>query len=995
MARILSPGKGMPRFQQPGATIQVVVEGAAFTSGWTLALKTFDMGSSDAGWVLTSLNAVTSGGNTTITGTIPAACTPELLDLHVTHSSTGTMIARQSVAVVETMNPTAALLIFLSDSHGRTDTVDSSAADDEKRGQYRTWKNIEDQNQVWNLLNPRCILNGGDTTFKLNADGLTQATSADVFARYDQATRPLRVPMITVTGNHDLGKVGTVGRSQALLDQWQAVFGGVMYGVVPLATGLDVIAHDYGDPAAKTWAASTLASNTNHCILLQHHSDWNGIVPANNNDYELGLQGHLHRNEVVRSSPRFQMVFPNHKWGCACPIVYSRSGSVWSYSGTTWPANSSVEKKIINDYGTSAKLRASYSQPQGGTANSQVVTIVNELDFGSTDGRVRLVMTRGTYSAAGATILKQYDIGSSQTVVLCKVSIPAASGGTPSTTTVTLTQTSGPPPPTDPPPPTSTGGALKAVLFNGLPSQDANGVSLSPSREAFFVSAGVCGLLIIRTRSDLGGSNPWPAFKTAGYTGPALLYQRPPTEIQLRTTNNGSLLGSQLNDGTNDRTLYNDMINDSATRLYSNSARTAIITSISGDGDTFDPAHPKVRAFVLASVLRQFTQYLAGESQVKGIFFDNCGIWANIKSVGAGVWGNGVQYTASTLDAAEQALLADIRSHLQTNLGGTPGTSWVMAGNLLADSQERSWTAWPLDGIMDEAIVRGYLTQSNTTQYDSAARQQAVIQRAREFLLQGSRTFLMSVHQAVNGSSSDHPYGLGVTLACMAPGNTPAGIPRTMYRMARSDQYGRWFPTNNDYTASGQPQNEPAFPTATLVTRVFEQQLLRIDLSTQVVTYEALPNEPDPTPPSSTEYTASVVGVRASTPTGAQRSGELLPVDGSPRAMLLLRIVLAAPLTSPNSAVLAMPVAVGGAATVHAQLVESFDPATVTWNTRPAARSQSYVVGLTALTANTSAQLDVTAVLRQAVGLSTVHLALLIDADTDVVLYPTATLVLR
>jgi hypothetical protein len=162
----------------------------------------------------------------------------------------------------------------------------------------------------------------------------------------------------------------------------------------------------------------------------------------------------------------------------------------------------------------------------------------------------------------------------------------------------------------------------------------------------------------------------------------------------------------------------------------------------------------------------------------------------------------------------------------------------------------------------------------------------------------------------------------------------------------------------------------------------------------RLVTYEEVPNVPDPTPPSAGQIVGVAVGIRAATPAGAQRAPELLALDGAPRAMVLLRFTLPAAATQINSAVVAIPVAIGGAATPHAQLVDAFDAATVTWATAPAPRSQSYPTGVTQLTASTTAQLDVTQVVRQGAGQATLCMALILDADTDVVLHPAATLVI-
>ncbi len=73
-------------------------------------------------------------------------------------------------------------------------------------------------------------------------------------------------------------------------------------------------------------------------------------------------------------------------------------------------------------------LYASYYNKNNGTAEFNVATVTNTLDFNFYDGRIKFVMKRGEYELGdGAQMLSQYDSADGlSTIVLAKVNIPAA-----------------------------------------------------------------------------------------------------------------------------------------------------------------------------------------------------------------------------------------------------------------------------------------------------------------------------------------------------------------------------------------------------------------------------------------------------------------------------------------------------------------------------------------------------------------------------------------
>lgn len=985
-AQIMVPQRGVPGLAASGQTITITIRGASYGSGWSAVCKSDLMTGADAGWPLTNITAATSGGNTTLTATIPSTISPELLDLFVSHASVGTLVAYHAVKVRTDANPTTLKIGLRTDTHVRTDSVSSSGTDEEKRAQYRTDDNLEDQNEAWSLLNPDFILNAGDLGYAVDASGDTKVNGSDS-AKFVQLTRPMTVAEFIVMGNHDSGRK-EYPNAIRYEDDWEKNIG-QRYGVQQLTANLRLVWHDYTDDTNGGSKDTTLAnlgsSFTGSTLVLQHHdSNWYAVDLKTRTDFLFCLIGHDHHTEIRRTTPRVQMLSANHKWGQSYIMTLTKSGNTWGY-GSSLDGVGGV--KFVGDYG--AKLcQAQYSKPSDGTSLTQTVNIKNDIKFGNSDGRVRLVMKSGTYSvnSGTATILFQYQLaGAGKTVVIVRVNIPANGSASFGVTS------SGAPPEDDPEtPPDTTSRKLPYAAFYGQQTTNANGAALSPSPEA--VLAPVTGLYIIRTRSDIGTGNPYDEWIAAGGTDKALLYQRPPTEVQV----GGDLRGSQLwPDVSILQAVYDAMVNDPATRLYGakssgGTLSQALTSGSNADIKRFDPAHSKVRAFAKAAVLWHATTY----TWLKGIFFDNVGVFGNADDTTGKVFSGGAytanngEYSSSTLDAQEQALLLEVRSHLDANLPSN--RKFILGGNLLSGSQQRDYRPWPLTILMWEAAV-GYVQSSGL---HSADRTEAMIQRAREFLNASPNNGMIFVGQGNDSNdTSAFTKAFGMALVCMQAGTTPEGFPRTTFRGTNYNQYGRYAAFDTEYGDIGLPKAEPIISGNT-AKRTFTQGEITLQTDTKVWTKQTLPpDDVDPTPPEGQiEFPATLVGVRADLPNDAIRNGSVIAIDGNPRAAVLVKVALRAGLPAPTKVILAVPVELGSPATPHVQLVEAFDESTVTWATRKPALSQSYSTNVPALVGDTTVELDVTEIARRRVG-DTLYMAILMDAEQEPLIFPYATLV--
>jgi hypothetical protein len=203
-----------------------------------------------------------------------------------------------------------------------------------------------------------------------------------------------------------------------------------------------VLMHDWSDSSLKTWAATDYSvalsdPGIKYRLVGQHYNTDQAFVPS---FCDLMLLGHGHSTATVQSSPYYIYEDgPAFKYGTCGFFNFRRAQKGWTCDQTASPRNTGKDVwPLFTDNGVTRKVRS--NQPDAMNITSGSVTITNDLPENFYDGRVRFILSPGTYnSVTNGNILAQYGcLSGTKTAVLVRVSIPASG---------TITVTMGPPEP--------------------------------------------------------------------------------------------------------------------------------------------------------------------------------------------------------------------------------------------------------------------------------------------------------------------------------------------------------------------------------------------------------------------------------------------------------------------------------------------------------------------------------------------------------------------
>jgi hypothetical protein len=312
-----------------------------------------------------------------------------------------------------------------------------------------------------NLINPRCVIITGDQIdFNGALDGwnnwanwgysphgkklFTAEETTNLEYRlsdmYKDCHEGYHVAYAETPGNHDVPPRGKVLHGAQI--DWHPISIGIyekLFGQRSWSFRMGdfyVLMHDWSDEGLREWAATDYAAalkdpTIKYRLVGQHFwKSWNGgpsgTSPFVPDTCDLMLIGHGHVTKTVQTSPYY--IYENRAafvYGTAGFFNFRRTTNGWTCDQT---ASLRDEQKdvfpLFTANGITKKVRTDQPDPMNVTTNQ--VTVTNDLAENFYDGRVRFVLSKGTYHVENGTVLSEYDCANNtKTAVLVRVNIPA------------------------------------------------------------------------------------------------------------------------------------------------------------------------------------------------------------------------------------------------------------------------------------------------------------------------------------------------------------------------------------------------------------------------------------------------------------------------------------------------------------------------------------------------------------------------------------------
>lgn len=306
-------------------------------------------------------------------------------------------------------------------------------------------------------------------------------------------------------------------------------------------------------------------------------------------------------------------------------------------------------------------------------------------------------------------------------------------------------------------------------------------------------------------------------------------------------------------------TELNELLGDKSCWLWKDASRTQRLTKTIS-GQTFGYLDPR-SAHVRQVAARKLAAILARSSHLDGIFYDNVlasydKMFAKDLPSGSVFYdGQGRPYTKGVSADNDYFVqgVRDFLAYLKANVTAPNGRTYIHGGNLIYQRSSTDWNTWPLDFVMDEAIV-------GWTQYGenlSAERIDATIQRGYQFASSGRG--IMAVHQSSSATNTDSArYGQCVALMLYPTGPNAITwngktIARVTMRHADSRTYGEFWRMPDDALDLGNPIEAPRKVGTGTWERRFERGLVTVDANTRRGTITVLAAPPAEEPPSAEE----------------------------------------------------------------------------------------------------------------------------------------------
>jgi hypothetical protein len=417
---IWTPRTHNPAFTEPGGSFTVEVKGAATlpASGWKATLRN-DLAAWPCAVKSASYGRIhhdTEDGWQVVVQT-PATISPELMTLELSQGEKDFYILHQS------------------DQHISGPLAVEPGGKSSKKWGEGSKQALEWMTPVVNLINPRFMIETGDNMhlyFEHNYwCGLDSAKLR--VQRFLDGLAGLTIPFVMSTGNHDIGFSDYVD-----VKEWRATYAGIvgqrafsfnMGSFYVLCT--EWTAPDYLPWAKANYAKAKADTAVKFHLLMSHYYDgplgYTTVTPTGDSS-DLILVGHNHRTKTLQTSPYYALSVGTAQDHQRTGFYnFQRTNNGWASPEVKIHADGVNVHHLVGDNGQ-PKVAATYENANDGTMSTNKVTIKNDLPNNFYDGRVRLLLKKGTYSVTGGEVLASYPYNRGKnTAVLVRVNIPGNS----------------------------------------------------------------------------------------------------------------------------------------------------------------------------------------------------------------------------------------------------------------------------------------------------------------------------------------------------------------------------------------------------------------------------------------------------------------------------------------------------------------------------------------------------------------------------------------
>jgi hypothetical protein len=397
---IQRPLLNIPALATPGSTIDIECRAASTTSGWTARLA---YGSVEVPLRVTGATYEDAIGEWLIRVLVPDVPLYVLYDLYVSADGVEDM-TRHGVSVIPEFKEDF-YFVHLTDTHLPTHLFLLQAGAVSDTSEEEDFLAVIDD---INLINPEFVLLTGDL---LNEGELEEFLGRHYFSRAQQLLTRFEVPVFLVAGNHDIGGwPSTAPPAGTARQDWWRFFGwerladppsgsprtqdySFDYGSVHFV-GLesydnydDWMPQYYGEAsftaAQLDWLQQDLtkASQSNARVLFYHY-DFSDQLDLQALGVEMGLWGHIHRDEGSISQRPFDLSTNNISDG-------ERSyRMVRVVDGELFPS------RTVTAGHNGDELVVTFSPGNDGTHTEVKAKVVNRLEERFDDAQLKFVMPR-------------------------------------------------------------------------------------------------------------------------------------------------------------------------------------------------------------------------------------------------------------------------------------------------------------------------------------------------------------------------------------------------------------------------------------------------------------------------------------------------------------------------------------------------------------------------------------------------------------------------
>lgn len=434
---ILTPRSHNPAFVEPGGIIVVELRDSTsiFDPGWISKLK------NDLSEWEVEIKSVTpakihhgteSGSKLKIA--IPDNIPPELMELIICHPSGVKYRSERAVSIVPDFEEDF-YIIHQSDEHMTIDKAVEPGGKSSVKWGNGSKEALEWLTPILNIINPRFVLHTGDNTQVYHEPDLWVGIEESQIRmeKFVDGISGYQVPTVFIPGNHDMGFPGYLENPE-----WRKIYHRIIgQSAFSFTMGsFYFLGSEWTNPEFLDWAKNDYLSSYSvpairYRLLASHYYDGldaKTTIATDERPADLLLVGHNHRTRVLQEEPyRVLSVGSAQQHQRAAFFYFQRTPDGWTTEQPLSHAEGINVYRLVGDYGLPT-VTAVFSTDNDGTAESNDVTITNNLPFDFYNGRIRFLMEQGNYSVKGGEILSIYDYDNGKkTAVIVKVDIKQSS----------------------------------------------------------------------------------------------------------------------------------------------------------------------------------------------------------------------------------------------------------------------------------------------------------------------------------------------------------------------------------------------------------------------------------------------------------------------------------------------------------------------------------------------------------------------------------------